>query len=283
MPKIAIVTDSTAYIPEPLLSQYPSIHVIPQVLIWGDVTFRDGVDIKPNEFYTRLEHASVLPSTSQATPKAFEGLYQKLLDQGNEILSVLISGALSGTMDSAIQAKAALEGAPIELVDSRTTAMAMGFLVLEAARAAEKGASLAECKQLVESSLRRVGVYVTVDTLEFLHRGGRIGAVTRYMGTALKLKPIVEVLDGVLQPVERVRTRSKAIARLVEVLGERTGGDKPVHISCIHANVEDEAQALLKQVQSRYQVVEGYVSAVSPVIGTHVGPGTLGISYMVDG
>mgnify|MGYP000400978094 CR=1 FL=1 len=282
MTKIAFVTDSTAYIPQSLLKQYPMIHVIPQVLIWGNETFRDGVDITPSEFYTRLQHATVMPSSSQATPKTFEATYQSLLSQGYQILSVHISSLLSGTVDSAVQAKAALGDVPIEIVDSRTTSMAMGFMILEAARAAEQGATLAECKQLVEAAIQRTGVLVTVDTLEFLHRGGRIGGVSRYLGTALNIKPIIELTNGRLEPVERVRTRSKAIARLIELLGERTGGDKPLHVACLHANVEYDAQAVLKQVESRYQVVEGLVADVSPVVGAHVGPGTLGIAYMIQ-
>jgi DegV family protein with EDD domain len=281
MSKIAFVTDSTAYIPKALLDQYPMIHTIPQVLIWGQETFLDGVDITPSEFYTRLQHATVMPSSSQATPKTFEALYKPLLEKGYEILSVHISSALSGTVDSAVQAKAALGDVPIEIVDSRTTSMAMGFMILEAARAAAQGASLAECKKLVEAALPRTGVLVTVDTLEFLHRGGRIGGVTRYLGTALNIKPIIELVNGRLEPVERVRTRSKAIARLVELLGERTGGNKPLHVTVLHANVESDAQTLLKQIESRFQVIEGYVADVSPVVGTHVGPGTLGITYLI--
>lgn len=281
MEKIAIVTDSTSYIPQFLLDQYPNIFVAPQILIWGNETLLDGVDITPNEFYSRLERATVMPSTSQVTPRMFEDLFRRLLEQGYQILAILISSDLSGTVDSAMQAKAVLGNAPIEIIDSRTTSMAMGFLVLEAARAAAQGAGLADCKQLVEATIPRTFVFVTVDTLEFLHRGGRIGAVSRYLGTALNIKPIIELTDGRLQPLERVRTRSKAIARIVELVGERSGGDKPLLVSCLHANVAYDAQALLKQIEARYPVVEGYVSDVSPVIGTHVGPGTLGVTFLV--
>src|SRR5512146_3573251 len=142
MSKIAFVTDSTAYIPKEFLNQYP-IRVVPQVLIWGNQEYRDGVDIQPDEFYTRLATAKVMPSTSQVTPKAFLETYQELLDQGYEILNVLLSAKLSGTIASAVQAKEFLAEAPIEIVDSETTAMAMGFLVLEAARAAQQGATMA--------------------------------------------------------------------------------------------------------------------------------------------
>jgi DegV family protein with EDD domain len=281
MSKVAIVTDSTAYIPPEMARPYP-ITVIPQVLVWGSETLRDGVDIQPVEFYTRLAKATVMPSTSQASPADFEKVFRGLLDKGYEVLAITISGLLSGTMDSAIQAKRALEGQPIELVDSHTTSMAMGFQVLAAAKAAAQGASLAECKAVAEAASQKTGVVITFETLEFLHRGGRIGGAQRYLATALNIKPILELTGGVLEPVEKVRTRRKALTRLVELLGERTGGKKPMQISCLHANAREDAQYLLDQVKSTYQVMEGSVTDVSPVIGTHAGPGTVGICWMVE-
>jgi len=281
MSKVAIVTDSTAYIPQSLTGQYP-ITVIPQVLVWGPETLRDGVDIQPVEFYTRLAKTTVMPSTSQASPADFEKVFRSLLAQGYEVLAITLSSVLSGTMDSAIQAKAALEGQPIELFDSQTTAMAMGFQVLAAAKAAARGASLAECKAVAEAARGRTGVIITFETLEFLHRGGRIGGAQRYLASALNIKPILELTGGVLEPVEKVRTRRKALARLVELLGERTGGQKPMRISCLHANSRQDAEYLLEQVKSTYQVIEGTVTDVSPVIGTHAGPGTVGICWMVE-
>lgn len=281
MSKVAIVTDSTAYIPPEMLKSYP-ITVAPQVLIWGPETFRDGVDIQPVEFYTRLAKATVMPSTSQVSPAGFEKIFRDLLAEGYEVLAITISNLLSGTMASAIQAKQALEGQPIELVDSTTTAMAMGFQVLAAAKAAAQGASLAECKAIAEAARQKTGVVVTFETLEFLHRGGRIGGAQRYLATALNIKPILEIVGGVLEPVEKVRTRRKALNRLVELVGERTGGQKPMQISVLHANAREDAQALLEQVKRTYTVVDGSVTDVSPVIGTHAGPGTVGICWMVE-
>ena len=282
MSKVAIVTDSTAYIPLEMAKPYP-ITVIPQVLIWGPETLRDGVDIQPVEFYTRLAKATVMPSTSQASPADFEKVFRSLLDQGFDVLAITISGLLSGTMDSAIQAQRALEGKPIELVDLHTTAMAMGFQVLAAAKAAAQGAGLAECKAIAEAARERTGVVITFETLEFLHRGGRIGGAQRYLATALNIKPILELTGGRLEPVEKVRTRGKAMNRLVELVGVRTGGQKPMRISVLHANAQQEAQNLLEQVKNTYQVIDGSVTDVSPVIGTHAGPGTVGICWMVEG
>ena len=282
MSKVAIVTDSTAYIPQEMLKRYP-ITVLPQVLIWGEETFRDGVDIQPVEFYTRLAKATVMPSTSQVSPVEFETAFRALNAQGYEVLAITIANSLSGTMASAIQAKTALDGQPIELVDSNTTAMAMGFQVLAAAKAAVRGASLAECKAIAEAAQPRTGVVITVETLEFLHRGGRIGGAQKFLATALNIKPIIEVVEGKLEGVEKVRTRRKALARLVELVGERTGGKKPLQISVVHANSREDAESVLELAKSTYQVTEGSVTDVSPVIGTHVGPGTIGVCWMVEG
>jgi len=278
MSKVAIVTDSTAYIPPDLIEQY-NISVAPLVLIWGDETYEDGVDITPNEFYTRLAGAEVMPSTSQATPKTFHKIYSDLLEQDYEILAVLISSALSGTVVSAVQVQAEMPEAPIEIVDSYNTAMALGFQVLQAARAAEEGANLAECKEVAEQAIGHTGVIFAVDTLEFLHRGGRIGGASRYLGTALNIKPILEVRDGRIEALEKVRTRKKSLVRLLELVGERIDGREPVRLATLHANSPEDAQELLDMAKDQFNPIETIFSEVSPVIGTHVGPGTVGLAY----
>jgi len=282
MSKIAFITDSTAYIPPELCEQY-NITMLPQILIWGEETFRDGVDIQPDVFYQRLSTARVMPSSSQVSPADFQGAFQRLLDDGYEVLAVLISQKLSGTIASATQARARFpEDAPIEIVDSRTTAMAMGFQILHAARAArEGGLSLAEARALVEASRERTGVILTPETLEFLHRGGRIGGATRFLGTALKIKPILHVDGGRVEPLERVRTRKRAKRRIIEVVAERVG-DAPVHIAFLHANAAEEAAEMLQMAKEKLNIVEEIYAPVSPVIGAHVGPGTLAVAYMAE-
>jgi DegV family protein with EDD domain len=278
MSKIAIVTDSTAYIPPDLIEQY-NISVAPLVLIWGDETYEDGVDIQPDEFYTRLGNTKVMPSTSQATPKTFHKIYSDLLEQDYEILAVLISSALSGTVVSAVQVQAEMPEAPIEIVDSYNTAMALGFQVLQVARAAEEGANLADCKEIAEQARDHTGVIFAVDTLEFLHRGGRIGGASRYLGTALNIKPILEVQEGRIEAIEKVRTRKKSLNRLLELIGERIDGREPVRLATLHANSPQDAQELLDMAKNKFNPVETIFSEVSPVIGTHVGPGTVGLAY----
>jgi len=281
MSKIAIVTDSTAYLPKTMVDQY-HITVCPQILIWDQATFLDGVDIQPVEFYQRLKTAKVMPSSSQVAIPTFKNIYHNLLDQGYSILAILISAKLSGTVDSAVQALEAYPQAPIEIVDSFTTGLELGLHVLAAARAAEAGASLAECKAIAEEAQKHTHIYITVETLEFLHRGGRIGGAQRFLGSALNIKPILEIRGGRLEAVERVRTRSKALTRLIELVEAGVDGKKPVRIACMHANAEAEARAVLLQAESRLGAVETILGDVSPVIGAHAGPGTIGLAYMTE-
>jgi DegV family protein with EDD domain len=279
MSKVCIITDSTAYIPEELLQKY-EIHVAPQVLIWGDETFRDGVDIMPAEFYARLENSKIMPSTSQVTPGTFQQMFAELIDQECQVLAVLLSPSLSGTVASAMQARGMFSQADIEIVESNSTAMALGFQVLVAAKAALEGCALDECKALAEKACQHSGVVFAVDTLEFLHRGGRIGGGTRFLGTALSIKPILEVKNGHIEGIEKVRTRKKSLTRLLELTEERIAGRKPIHLAVLHANAEDEAKDLIDQCSKRFDASELFLTEVSPVIGTHAGPGTVGLAFM---
>ena len=280
MTKIALVTDSTSYIPADLVQRY-HITVTPQVLIWGPETFQDGVDIQPDEFYTRLKTATIMPSTSQATVATFVKIFQGLLDEGYQILAMLVSERLSGTINSASQARLALPaGAPIEIVDSQSTAMALGFQVLSVARALEQGADLTDAVALAHKATAHTGVVLTVDTLEFLHRGGRIGGGSRFLGTLLNFKPILELRDGRIEAVERVRTRGKSLSRLVDLVEAQIGGRTPVRLAALHANAEADARGVLEEACSRLKVEESLLSIVSPVVGTHAGPGTVGLAYM---
>jgi len=279
MSKIAIITDSTAYIPQDLVEKNP-IWVAPLVVIFGDKTFEDGVDIHPEEFYNRLQTEGVNPSTSQVTPASFNKLFSELVPQEYEILCVLVSDKLSGTIDSVMQAREGFPNAKIEIVNSYSITMALGFQALAAARAAKEGADLAECKAVAEQARDHTGVVFAVATLEFLHRGGRIGGGARFLGTALNLKPILEIRDGRVEALERVRTRKKSLARLIELVEERTEGQSPIRIAAIHANAPEEAKAVLEEASKRLGTVEEFLSDVSPVVGTHTGPGTVGIAYM---
>jgi len=281
MSKIAIVTDSTAYIPSDLVQKY-NLTVAPQVLIWGEETFRDGVDIQPDEFYARLKTAKVMPTTSQVTPITMKTTFEGLIEKDYDVLGIFISAKLSGTIQSAIQAKEMMEkaGEKVTFVDSYSTSMAMGYQVLTVARAVEDGANLAEAVALAEKAREHTGVYFAVDTLEFLHRGGRIGGAQRFLGTALNMKPVLAVIDGRVEAVERIRTKGKALERVLELVMEQTKGKTPIRLATLHAAAEGEARTLLDKASKEMNAVESIMSAVSPVVGTHAGPGTVGLAYM---
>ena len=281
MSKVAIVTDSTAYIPKELRDKY-SITVVPQVIIWENETFEDDVTITPDQFYTRLKTAKIMPSTSQASVVNMHKAFSTLLDQGHEVLGIFISSKLSGTFQSANLGREQLTSGndKVSLIDSETTAMAMGFMALTAARAAIDGASSADCQALVEKARAHTGVYLTVETLEFLHRGGRIGGAQRFLGTALNLKPILSVEGGRVEPVERVRTRRKALDRVVEIVAEKCAGKAPVHMATLHADSQADAKYLLDQITPLVNPMESIFAAVSPVVGANAGPGTVGLAFM---
>ena len=281
MPKIAFVTDSTAYIPNELSKAY-NITVVPQGLVWGDQTYRDGVDIQPDEFYARLKTAKVMPTTSQVPMLDMQQAFQNLIDKDFEVLGIFISGNLSGTLQSALQAREALGNArnKVYLVDSNTTAMAMGFIALTAARAAEQGASMKDCFALAEKAREHVGVYFAVDTLEFLYRGGRIGGATRFIGSALNLKPILALKDGRVEAEDRVRTKRKALDRVLELARGQVKDKSNIRVATLHANAEVEAVELLERATKQMGAIESILSSVSPVVGVHAGPGTVGLAFM---
>jgi DegV family protein with EDD domain len=208
--------------------------------------------------------------------------YSTLLDQGYDVLGIFLSEKLSGTWQSAQLAREELKSGKekVDFVDSQTTAMALGFIALQVAKAAVDGASLAECKALAKRARQHVGVYLTVETLEFLHRGGRIGGAQRFLGTALNLKPILEVTGGRVEPVERVRTKGKSIDRIVELVAERCKGKSPVRMATLHADSEQDARVMLDKIVPLVNPVESIFAAVSPAVGANTGPGTVGLAWM---
>lgn len=283
MNKIAIVTDSTSYIPDEYLKKY-NITVLPLLLVWGEEILEDGVDIQPNAFYIRLANSKTMPTTSQVSMAKMIELFSNLINQGNSVLGIFVSSKLSGTFETAIQARDMLTTGKekVELVDSQTSAMQMGFQTLKAAEAAMGGASLLECKTVAENSRPKTGMFFVVDTLEFLHRGGRIGGAQRLLGTALNLKPILTVRDGKVESIERIRTKSKAMERLVEIITEQCAGKSAVRLAAMHANAEDDAKYLLEMASKSVNTTERILSSLSPVVGAHTGPGTLALAYLIE-
>jgi len=278
--KIAVVTDSSAYIPKEALGGL-SIPVIPLWLIWGDEHFRDGVDIDPPTFYRRLREAEVLPSTSQPSAGDFIDFFRRVAAESDTdtIVGIHISSGISGTVASAEAAKAQLPELNITVIDSFGASMSLGFTVLAAARAAAAGKSLGEVVAVAEDMRDRVHVLFAVDTLEYLHRLGRIGGARRLLGTALSIKPLLHLEGGHVEPLAQPRTKRKAVARMLEIAGERLGGKRMAEAAVLDVDSPEEGDALAEQVKEHFGLSIVYRTAVSPVIGTHVGPGTVGVAF----
>ncbi len=276
MSKIAIITDSSAFLPDDLVRQL-GIYVIPLTVIWGEETFLDNVDITTTEFYRRLRELPIHPTTTQPNPEDFLAFYQKAAVGHDGIVAPLISAELSGTVSSAVTAAAEFKTVPVRVIDTRSTSMGLGLAVLAAARAAAAGQSLDEVEKAAVAICTKVKVLFVVDTLEYLHRGGRIGGAAKFLGTALGLKPLLHLNEGRVDALERIRTKRKAIDRMLELAHEYAAG-KPVRASVVHANVPDEAEELRGVVEQQFNCIELHVAQLAPAIATHAGPGTLGLA-----
>ena len=281
MNKVIIATDSSAYLPKEYVDKY-QIPVLPLTVNWEGKSYYDGIDIQAEEFYQQLGQSKSMATTSQVTVGQFLEVFGKLLDAGNQVLYLGISSGISATINSALQAKAEL-GDPENLIvmDSQFVSMALGLMVLEVAKAAENGASLQECYQLAQDAVGRIGVFFTVDTLEYLHRGGRINSAKRLLGSALNLKPIMEIRDGKIELVESVISRKKALIRMVDLIEKGVDGRTPVRLAPFHALAFDDMVIMENLAKERLNPIEIIRSEVSPVIGSHVGPGTVSMAYMV--
>ena len=279
--KVAIVVDSTAYIPPDLVDQY-NIHVIPQILNWAGESLHDNVDITPDEFYQRLKHAKEMPTTSQPSAGEFHEFFAGVAETADSIVAVLISQPLSGTQASAHTAAQMMDGYPIEIVDSRSSSMGLGFMALAAARAAANGAGPTEVAAAARALVPHMRVIFVVDTLEFLHRGGRIGGAKRLLGSMLSIKPVLHLTDGRIEPLASVRTKRKAISHVLAVAEQEMQGQKNVRAAVIDAIAPEEAEMIYQEVQNRLRPSELIRAGLSPVIGAHVGPGAVGLVYYAE-
>lgn len=276
MSKIRIVTDSTADLPNELVQKY-GIIVVPLKVFFGTDCFIDGVDLPAAEFYSRLVASKELPTTSQPSPTEFVEYYRPLVEEGADIVSIHLSAQMSGTLQSAQLAKTMLNYDRLEVIDSRGVSVVLGMLVLAAARAAEAGRTWAEVTALVQNIISDHGIYFMVDTLEYLQRGGRIGRASAFLGTILNVKPVCTIVDGVINPYEKVRGRNKAIDRLVRLLTEQYQGAVPLFCFIAHGNDPEGLQYLQNLAHVKLNCLEILHSQMGSVVGTHAGPGILGI------
>ena len=278
MPKIVVVTDSSAYIP-PAALEGLHVAIIPLWLISDNQRYRDGVDIDPPTFYQRLKTSKTLPTSSQPSPDEFVAFFQQLAPETEAIVNVLASSKISGTVASAQAAQERLPDLTIRVVDSLSSAMGQGLTVLAAARAAAAGGSVEDVVQAAVETRDKQHFLFVVDTLEYLHKGGRISGVKRVLGTALQIKPILHFWEGKIQPLSQARTKRKAIAQMLNIAEERLGGSAMAEAAVMDVDVVEGGDAVAEMVKERFAPPILHRSTVSPVVGTHVGPGGIGLAF----
>ncbi len=273
---IKIVTDSLSDITGDLIEEL-GISVVPVYVRFGDEVFRDRIEMTTDEFYHRLVHGDVWPTTTQPTPADFKDVYQKLAREADEILVVTLSSKLSGTYQSAVQARSMVEGnCRIEVIDSQQVVMGLGLIVISAVKALKAGANFDELINLVHSAMKRVHPIMSFDTLKYLAKGGRIGKAQSLLGSMLSIKPILTLKDGEVHPLTRVRSRAAGVDYLVNFVA---GFDSIEELAVEHATTPGEADDLVQRLGAHYPN-HIYQSTVSPVIGTYVGPHVLSVSVL---
>ncbi len=276
--RVALLTDSTCDIPPHLLEQY-EIQVVPSYVIWGSEILRDHIDLPPEVFYQRLARNRVHPTTSQPTPQDLASAYNAARSRGaEEIVAITVSSAMSGTYRAARQA-GETAGIPVHVVDAKGPTMSLGWQVLAAARAREAGGdaqAMIDAARRVRGSLQQ---FVYLDTLEYLHKGGRIGGAARVVSAVLNIKLIVRINHetGLVEPEQRTRTRARGIESLYQGFFARLDTTKPMRIAVLHGNCLQDAQALAGRVQRDFSPAELLISITGPVLGVHTGPGALAL------
>jgi len=282
MNRFVVVTDSTANLPPELVVEY-DIPMIPLTVHWGEETYLDGVDLDAPTFYKWLQERQTFPTTSQPSPGAFIEFFRSVAEKygTTDILGIFISAELSGTLASAIQAKAEMPDMHIELIDSRSVSMGLGMQVLTAVRAAREGQPLEVAIERVQRVRDNMHIIFAVDTLEYLHRGGRIGGAARLLGTALNLKPVLHLEDGKVMPLEKVRMRRKSLQRVVDIVKERVDGRHLAEVAVIHAQASEDAALMEGWLKELFTPGVMFNTVLTPVVGTHAGPGTIGVAFYV--
>lgn len=274
---VRVVTDSTADLPRQIAEDL-DITVVPLIVRFGDEELLDGVTIDSDTFFRRLASSATLPKTSQPSVETFRETYERVSEGGHDIVSIHISSRLSGTLNSASIAREDVDrGTHIELIDSYNVSLGLGGIVQEAAEAAKQGANLSEVTNVARRAMDRVHFAATLDTLEYLQRGGRIGRARSLIGSLLSIKPILHVEDGEVAPFDRVRTRAKAVARLQELALEHRNARR-LYVAC-SAN-DPEAMEMIERLQPQMPHTDFVFSHFGPTVGVYIGPNALGVCWV---
>jgi DegV family protein with EDD domain len=276
---VKVVTDSVADLPPRVINEL-GITVIPLDVRFGDKVYRDGIDLTAEQFYEKLTHNKVFPVTSVPSPIVFASAYDKLAEETDEILAVMLSSSLSGTCEVARQGVSLMKRpCRVEIIDSRCAVMAQGFLAIAAARAALAGAGMDELIEIVRHNIPRVDMQAAFDTLEYLRRGGRIGAAQALLGAVLRINPLVTLKDGLVEPAGRTRSRARAIERLYRFAAEYKRIEE---LAVEEAACPGDADILVEKLGNIFPKDKIYRSKTTPVIGAHTGPGLLLVALMGD-
>lgn len=276
---VKIVTDSVADLPPDVVKEL-GITVIPLLVRFGEKVYRDGVDLTAEQFYKKLKQSKVLPGTSVPSPATFAAAYDKLAEDTDKILAIILSSKLSGTYEVAQQSVGLMnKKCRVEVIDSEWAAMTEGFIVMKAAKAAQAGASLDEVIAITRKTIPRVDFLCTFDTLEYLRRGGRIGKAQTFLGSVLRVNPLITLRDGVVEPAGRAHFRAKAIERLYSFA---TSYSSIEEMAVEDTACPDEAETLVKRLSAKFPKERIYRSKMTPAIGTHTGPGLLLVAILGD-
>lgn len=276
--KTAVVTDSTAYIPKELRDEL-NIHMIPLSVIFGTETYEEEVEIQVDDFYEEVKHRE-LPTTSQPSVGQFVELYEKLSKDYDAVFSIHLSSGISGTYQGAVSAGSMVEGIKVYPFDSEISCMAQGFYVIEAAEMAVAGKSPTEILARLEEMKQSSRAYFMVDDLSHLQRGGRLSSAQALIGSLLQVKPLLHFENKLIVPFEKIRTRKRAMKRIVELLGEDAASGEAYKASIIQGKREDEAKEWMEELKELYPNVEFSISYFGPVIGTHLGEGAMGLAWV---
>ncbi|MBS4190248.1 DegV family protein [Bacillus sp. FJAT-49705] len=276
--KLAVVTDSTSYIPKNLRDKL-NIHMIPLSVIFGNETYKEEVDITASEFYKEVKHKE-LPTTSQPPVGQFVELFNKLSEDYDAVISIHLSSGISGTYQGAVTASGMTDKIKVYPFDSEISCMAQGFYVLEAAEMAAAGKSIQEIMARLEEIKKSIRAYFMVDDLSHLERGGRLSSAQALIGSLLQVKPLLHFADKMIVPFEKIRTSKKAMKRIVDLLEEDVQSGELYRAVIIHANREEEAKEWAAELEARFPNVEFMISYFGPVIGTHLGEGAMGLGWM---
>ncbi len=276
MPNVKIVTDSLADIPSHIVKEL-GITTVPAVVRFGETLYRDRVDLFPTEFFRLLVNSSKLPSTSQPSSGVFEETYRRLAGETDQILAIHTDGLLSGIFNASSAAAAHISDVCIRVVDSRQVSMALGWLVILAARAARRGNTLDVVERVVRAALPRVHLIAMLDTLEYARRGGRLGKASALLGTLLNVKPLLSIVNGEVVPVEKARSEKRGLERLAQI----ALGSEPIQeLAVMHTIAPDKAARLAEIVGESFPKERIVIAEAGPVLGAHVGPGAVGIAWV---